>query len=123
MTIDKLAYLHDAIVGQISLTTDETGSRTLRIVHVHADCGYEPWNGRKVTIAFSNVWVALSRMLGHTSGVDTIDSIRDGVAQDVADTFRDSGFAVPSTHLTVTFHSGSDMQIVCGDVDLEIGWP
>lgn len=119
-----LDYLHDAAVDTITYDVKDNGDRVVRIrAHVHPDCGYEPWNGRTLTVVMRRAVLFTSKLLGYTAGGDTISTFGEGVSSETErelERFRAHGLGVPAIKLGLSFSSGSEMDIVCASVDVEV---
>lgn len=120
--IETLDYLHDAIVRYISFDMSADGSKQLVIeAECDANCGYEEWAGKVVSVTLSNVILASAIFWGHVAGEDIVQSLIEGVSaatRQRVTQLSDLGISPPMTLLTVTLQSGSEIEIACDGVDV-----
>lgn len=125
--LEMLEYLHDAVVENLSFSFANDGERTVQLrVRAHADCGYAPWNGMTVTVRLRDTVLFVGTLLGYTTSGDTISMFQQGVSSEaerkVAD-LRGHGLGVPHIKLGLAFSSGSEIDVVCRAVDVEVEAP
>lgn len=120
---EKLEYLHDAVVSEISLV-NANGYKRMRITATcDEECGYDDWSGKVVTVTFSDVIRASGVLFGHVAGEDIVNSFSKGVSVGMdrsIQELRSVGIAVPEVVLTLTLHSGSEIEVACGEIDVTV---
>lgn len=120
---EKLEYLHDAIVSEISLI-NANGSKHMRITATcDEECGYEDWSGKAVIVTLSNVFRASGVLFGHVAGEDIVNSFSEGVSAGMHRSIQELcrvGIAAPRVLLTLTLHSGSEFEVACGEIDVTV---
>jgi len=120
----ELAYLHDSEVLDISYVLTNPDSRTV-IMRLQGDpeMGYSAWEGKVLRVTASGVFLFRCEGWGHTCDRETLDGWGKGVsAVTQAELARHAtlGFRVPDLRFTVTLHSGSSLELVCDQVNVEV---
>jgi len=122
--IEMAGYLHDAEIKDISLSIASDGIRTVTIsMTCDSDCGYVPWNGQNLHIKFVDALVVNAEFFGYTSNPETLDSLmRQSSAKldKIIKKLVDCGIGQPRLYFTLSFHSGSSLDIACNEVSLEL---
>ena len=122
-TLDELAWLHDCVLWELSYDTSETSSRSIKLrLQCPSDLGYAPWEGKELLLVAGDVAAAKHTVWG-VAGPEAIDAVRPGVSEALKDAMaqaRTSGVRFPDLAFTIYFHSGSDIEIVCGDLQVDI---
>jgi hypothetical protein len=118
---ELLEYLHDAVVDGMSLDVVLESKNLVVNVTCDEDCGYDNWAGRRVAVTLSGVIVASAMLFGHVAGKDSVQSFREGISaathQRLAE-LGQIGIPAPSTLLTLSFQSGSEVEVACAGVDV-----
>ncbi|HWE93676.1 MAG TPA: hypothetical protein VG269_06845 [Tepidisphaeraceae bacterium] len=124
-TIEELAWLHDAILFDVVYDFSGDIGRSIKLsLRCHADSGYAPWNGRNLVVVAVNVAVTKSFIWGWVIGPETLDAIRPGVSGALRETTaeaRRTGARLPSLEFTISFHSGSEIEVICESLQLDVG--
>lgn len=122
ISLDDLAYLHDARVVEMSFSTENDGLKHVMLrVTCHDDCGHVELNGRTLDVLFRDTLLVQGQLLGHAIGDDEVNGLDQGIGSDAMTTIEAlvaSGIAAPTIMLTLTLHSGSELSIACGSVDI-----
>jgi len=122
-TLKELAWLHDCVVSSISYNTSIDFERLISLkMRCPTDLGYEPWSGQ--TLVLTAIDVATSKhILWGVAGAETLDSIRPGVSAVVTDSTMEArriGVRFPNLEFTIAFHSGSELEIICRDIQVTL---
>ncbi|MDQ3335209.1 MAG: hypothetical protein M4D80_08605 [Myxococcota bacterium] len=130
--LENLGYLHDAVVEavQFSFSTSDNARSSVRSIRIrvraNSDCGLEEINGRIVEVTLGDVVVAALTLLGHTFHSDTVSTFEEGVSNGTARRLEEMsghGIRVPPIRLKLAFNSGSELEVACGTVELEVCTP
>jgi len=121
---ELLPYLHDAVLFDWQYDARDPGTRTLVMtVQCNPDAGYEPWNDATLNLCARGVFLLRCTAWGFCFGQDTIDSWHEGVSNATASELgrlQAKGLRVPKRLFTVTFHSGSCIELVCDSLEVEV---
>ncbi len=121
--LEQLEYLHDAIVSEVAFVY-KGNSKAIKIITIcDSDCGYRDWSGKAVTVTLSNVLRASGVVLGHIAGQDIINSFSEGASEDMQRSIQvmcDIGIFAPKIFLRLAFHSGSEIEIACDEIDVRV---
>lgn len=121
---EQLEYLHDATVDEIVFGYSNDSKDMRLTVTCDEECGHRDWAGRTLTVTFSNLLRASGTWLGHVMGHDTVNSIREGASADMQQSVGalcGMGIDAPGRLLRLTFHSGSEIEIACDEIDVQLG--
>lgn len=120
---ELLPYLHDAVLFDWRYDARTPGARTLvMMVQCNPDAGYEPWNDATLNLCARGVFLLRCTAWGFDLGQDTIDSWHEGVSNATASELgrlQAKGPRPPKRLFTVTFHSGSCIELVCDSLEVE----
>ena len=123
-TLKELGWLHDSVVLNVIYDASQDAGRLLKLVICcHPDCGYEPWEGKNLVITAVNVAVIKYVVWGWVTAPETIDSIQPGVSKAVEESTmraKRAGARFPNLELTISFHSGSQLEIICQDLQVKV---
>ncbi|HMF18421.1 MAG TPA: hypothetical protein VKE98_14520 [Gemmataceae bacterium] len=118
-----LAYLHDARCNEVLWDCNDPNSRSLHIVAiVDPEAGYPLWDGKTLEITLVNVVGACFEALGFVLGEENLDSWRLGVSESFereCEYLKLRGITTPPVRFTITFRSGSILEVVCSGVIVE----
>ena len=84
-------------------------------IDCHPDLGYPPWNGKSLVLAAVDVYVS-EHIVFAIANPESIDAIRPGVSVELRARIARAiqmGARFPGLALTVSFHSGSSLQLIC----------
>ena len=115
----ELEYLHDATVSSVLWDCSDPKSRCLTFQLIaNEDCGFELWEGRSLRICLNDITVFQFEGFG-VIGAETIDSWRSEISSATKmkwDPLAESGIRLPKHYFTITFHSGSYIEVGCEEV-------
>lgn len=121
--LSDLTYLHDARVLEMFYSAGDDGLKQVLLrVTCHDNCGRDEWNGRTLNVLFRDTLLVQGQLLGHVLGDDEVNGLDQGVQSEAMATIKRlvaSGMGEPNTMLTLTLHSGSEVSIACGSVEIE----
>jgi hypothetical protein len=117
-TLKELEWIHDCVVSNIVYDASASfGRRALRIsMKCPVDLGYEPWGGKSMALVASDVAAFTQSVWGVVAEAETINAIRPGVSaafQNSTTPWRSMGARFPELEFTVSFHSGSALEVIC----------
>ena len=119
-----LAYLHDAACRCIHWDCLDKDGRVLVLdLDVHPDTKFPDWDGRRMTLAFRNVALCRFNGWGHVAGGETIDRFDEKVSAEAlsqCERLKASGLRVPRLNFSVSFISGSELELVCDRVEYQL---
>lgn len=116
---DGLGYLHDATVVALEHRVDDDGTRVIELVAwCNPDAGHPDRDGRRVRLRLDDVLVATWRVHGEVHGQETIDRV-NGVLSDEMFAQR-ARLLNDGVAISISFHSGSRLEAVCGAVTTSI---
>lgn len=119
-----LEWLHDCCLETIVYEANTEGDRDVTLtICCPTDLGFALWAGKTLTIKATRV--AASRHLMHVYGSsDAVDAVRPEISVELRETVdagRKMGIAFPTTEITVVFHSGSTLELICDAIQVEVG--
>jgi hypothetical protein len=121
--IENLDYLHDAVVDDIIWKNGQNSKIAQMVVTCDIECEYPEWAGKRLVVTFNNVLLQSSLLLGHVAGRDSFDSCSEGVSASVMEHIQvlgGMGVTFPKTMLRIALHSGSELEIACDSVTVEV---
>ena len=115
-TFEELGWLHDGTLLQLAYLAPEWAPRSIELtIECPPDLGYPPWDGKRIVLAA--VDVAVSEHLAFSIvNPESIDRIRPGVSAPFRarlDGAIKIGMRIPDLAFTISFHSGSTLQVMC----------
>lgn len=117
-----LAYLHDAKCSEITWACTIPNGRTMRLlVTADREAGFSSWDGNKLLITLSDVVAVQFTGWGFVGGDENIDSWREGVSESLERECKSllaKGCTVPPLRFTISFRSGSYLEVVCSEVSV-----
>src|SRR5437879_5746010 len=115
-----LAFLHDAKCTEIVWDCNNPDSRTLHIGAIaDSEAGYPLWDGKALRITLGDIVAARLIAWGYTMGDESFDSWRVGVSDSFESECKAltvTGIAVPPVRLSISFRSGSTLEVACSGV-------
>jgi hypothetical protein len=119
-----LAHLHDSRLLELTWDCRNSSRRNLRLELVgDPETEYVPWRGKNLTIVLTDV-VALTFIgWGYGLGEESLNSWRLRISDSLEKECRDlgaAGVSLPSLRFTITFHSGSTLELVCSEVSVSV---
>jgi hypothetical protein len=121
--VRQLGWLHDAEVHSIVYDPSPEACTLKLHVRCHDDAGYPPWNGRKLLLAANGLHAMTQSVWRCAGATETIDGIRLGISaefQASTDEARRRGIRFPSLELSICFHSGSEIEMICQAIEVRI---
>lgn len=117
-----LAYLHDARCSEITWARAKPNGRTMRLlVTADEEAGFSLWDGKPLLVLLTNVVAARFVGWGFAAGDENVDSWREGVSEFLeqeCESLVAKGASVPPLRFTITFRSGSCLEVVCSEVSV-----
>ena len=117
-----LAYLHDAVCSQIAWDCKSPSGRVMSLlVTADKEAGYSLWEGKKLLITLSDVAAVLFTGWGFVTGDENIDSWQQGISESLereCQSLLARRIAVPPLKFTISFRSGSWVELVCAEVSV-----
>jgi hypothetical protein len=120
---ELLAYLHDSVCIEIRWDLRSANRRDLHLfVEVDKDAGYPLWNGKRLTVTLTNTVAARFVSWGFVRGDENIDSWWQDVSSSLeyeCERLAAQGLLVSRLRNTITFRSGSTIELACEQVMVE----
>ena len=120
----ELGYLHDCELLELSyVLTNPDIRRVILRLQANPDLGHPTWNGKFLRVTASGIYLFRWECWAHVWGNETLDRWNKGVSEITeSELARDRalGFHVPELGFTVTFHSGSFLELICKSVSVEV---
>jgi len=117
--LNYLAYLHDARCLELTWDCSRPDERAIRMkVVIDPEVELPCWNGKTLLINLSDVVAARFMGWGYTVGEDCIDNWRQGVSDFLERECKVlilKGITVPSLKFTISFRSGSELEVICSE--------
>jgi hypothetical protein len=124
-TLEQLEWLHDSVVHNVIYDASGDSGRLIRLaIHCHPQSGYEPWEGKELVLAAIDVAVSKHSVWGCVTAPETIDSINPGVSASVQGSTMELRRSVANFRnlaFTISFHSGSSLEVICRELQVEVG--
>ena len=121
--IQKIDYLHDSKVYEISLLINESGDRQLRIdLRCDSECGYDPWNDKNLCLTFVDPIIVYCELFGHMANRETFSGWSLEVSPKLLAGIKvhtDAGLNSPKHTVSLSFHSGSIIEVACQDITID----
>jgi hypothetical protein len=121
---ELMSYLHDAIVHGIAYEMAGDGKRTVKIrCRCHADAEYEPWNGKTLVITLQNAILVSHFLCGFTTGCEEISSWETSLSREMTEEVKrlqTLGINCSGIIFGIAFQTGSLLEGICREVDVEI---
>jgi hypothetical protein len=117
-----LSYLHDARCSEITWDCTSPNGRIMRLlVTVDNEAGYSLCKDKQLRLILSDVVAAHFTGWGFVTGPENVDSWRQGVSESLEGECKSllaRGIDVPSLRFSITFRSGSMLEVVCSEVSV-----
>jgi len=115
-SLEELAWIHDCELLELTYRAPGSGPRVIELtINCPLDLGFAPWKGKQLVLTAVDVFVS-EHVTFATANPESIDAIRAGVS----DAFREriataisAGVRFPDLAVTVVFHSGSSLELIC----------
>lgn len=122
-TLKELAWLHDCVLLSVLYDISSNSGRSISLtMRCPRDLGYAPWEDRGLVLVAIDVAVSKHVVCGF-GRPETIDAVRPGISADVRESTmaaRRMGVRLPSLEFTISLHSGSALEVVCQELQLEV---
>ena len=122
-TLKELEWVHDSILLNLVYDASSDAGRTIKLaMRCPTDLGYAPWNGKNIVLVGVDV-ALMKQVVWGVGGSETIDAIRPGVSDAVRESTMEArrmGVRFPSLEFTISFHSGTTMEVICQALQVEI---
>ncbi len=122
-TLKELEWIHDCtlitVVYDASNDTSQSIKLTMRCPH---DLGYSPWQGKTIQLVAVDVALVKYLVFG-VAGAETIDAVRSGISKEAQESTleaRRMGVRFPSMECTICFHSGSVLEVICQELQVDV---
>lgn len=120
----KLDYLHDGRLHEVNIIALEKSRRDIQIrLTCSTTAGLPEWEGKPLLLVAKDVFYSNIILLGHMAGFDSIDSCEMRISSETEEKLRkfaSDGLVIPAVPLSVSFHSGSSVELVCWQLDVEV---
>ena len=122
--LSLLDYLHDAAVASLDWQTSEPKRRHFRLdITVDSEAGYPPWNGRHLLVTLCEVAISRAMIYGLQSAPCRIDTIHNGISTELlleCKRLQSIGIEVPALQFTWVFGDGTILEVVCGQIFVQV---
>lgn len=122
--LKELEWIHDCVLNHILYDTSSRAGRSIKLaISCPTDLGYARWAGKDIVVVAIDVAVSKHVVWG-VAGPETLDAVRTGVSAEVRQSTieaRRKGARFPSLEFTISFHSGSALEIICRDLQVDVG--
>ena len=122
-TVDELEWIHACELLQLTYSAPGSGPRSIELTF---DCppelGHAPWQGKRLVLAAVDVFVSEHFMFA-IANPESIDAIRPGISAQLRAKIAKAieiGVVFPDIELTVTFHSGSSLELICRELVVRV---
>jgi hypothetical protein len=124
VTLKEIEWLHDCVLLGMSFDTSANGERLVTIrIRCPADLGYSLWDGKTLLLMATDVAFSRHVVWGYVAGPEVVDAIRPGVSDAVQESTIEArlrGAHFPKTEFTMTFVSGSVLEIICDSLQIDV---
>jgi hypothetical protein len=122
-TLKELEWIHDCVLLNVLYDASSDAGRSIKLVmRCPTDLGYAPWEGKRLQIVAADV-ALMKHVLWGVAGPETIDAIRSGVSDAVRESTMEArrmGARFPSLEFTISFSSGSAIELICQEVQVDV---
>jgi hypothetical protein len=123
-TLKELGWIHDCALLSILYDTSSDAGQSIRLtMRCPTDLGYAPWEGKNLVLAAIDVAMSKHVVCG-VAGPETIDAVRPGISAAVRESTMEArrmGVRFPSLEFTISLHSGSALEVICQELQVEVG--
>jgi hypothetical protein len=123
VTLKELEWIHDCIVSVVAYNAGGNEKLINIAMSCPDDLGFAPWEGRQLELVAVDVAIANYSILGWSVEEETVDAIRPGISRAVQDSTAEArrrGICYPNLEFTVSFHSGSSLEVICRELRIDI---
>lgn len=123
ITSEFLGFLHDARLLGVKVDFSRSTRCLEFTIQCYDNCGEASIAGKTLILRTEDMTILQSRVFGAMVALETIDSCDLSVSHATCALIRDwvkSGGRVPKVEFSLTTHSGSNWEIVCESVSLEV---
>jgi len=121
--ITELNWIHDCTVLSIMYRPSSGQLPSIRLaIRCPNDLGYAPWEGKDLTLVAIDVAMSKHVVCG-VGGPETVDAIRPGISAALRDDTMEAkrmGVHFPPLEFTISFHTGSALEIICRELGVEV---
>jgi len=125
-SLKELARIHDCVVEKIVYDASDREERRSRIyMECPNDLGHPGWAGKRIVLVAIDVATMRHSVWGIV-GLESIDAIHPGISSDLktaVQRWEDIGARFPDIELTISFSSGSVLEIICRGLEVDIEEP
>jgi hypothetical protein len=122
-TLKELEWIHDCVLTSLLYDISNDAGRSLKLtMRCPEDLGYAPWNGKTLVLTAIDVAIG-SFFVCSVEGPETIDAVRAGISSTVRESTtaaRRMGARFPNLEFSVSFHSGSELEIICQEIQIDV---
>lgn len=120
----EFGWLHDSTVTSIEYRVADNGDRNLELqMDCPSDCGYEPWEGKSLTLLVSDISLMLHTVFGMQTGEESINFVENSVSDLTRAKlrgFENRGLRIGPESYTIVFHSGSTIELICSAIEVHV---
>jgi hypothetical protein len=98
--------------------------RVRLLVSSDPDTEYLPWRGKLLTVTMSDVVLCRLIGFGYQTGQERIDAFRTGVSAELeteSNRLHGLGIDIPPLFFTLVLSDGSTLEVICGEVNVDVG--
>ena len=122
-TLKELEWIHDcALLGVLYDASSDAGRSIKLTMRCPTDLGFAPWEGKNLQLVAVDIALMKLIVCG-VAGPETIDAIRPGISKTVQESTMDArrmGVRFPRLEFTISFHSGSALEVICKDLQVDV---
>ena len=119
----RLGYFHDAKVLAVVWDISDPSQRQLILDLIcDPESGDKLWQGKQLRVVFSNTIAVLFRAWGYCIGDEYVSIWGTNISKDMQTSLNylsGCGVAIPEGRFSIAFSSGSEIEVVCGQVAVE----
>lgn len=123
VSLQELAWLHDCNLISVLYDPSNPAARVIKIaIQCPTDLGHAPWEGRKLVIVAIDVALSIYTLWG-VGGDEMVDAIRPGISPSLEQAMvepKQLGARFPELAFGISFISGSLLEIVCRELEVEV---
>ena len=125
-TLEELRWIHDCELLHLIYNAPGSGPRSIELTFdCPPDLGYAPWEGRRLVLVAVDILVS-EHVVFAIANPESIDAIRPGVSAQLRERIAKAiqmGVRLPDLAVTVSFHSGSSLQLICRQLMVGVAPP
>lgn len=123
-TLNELECIHDCVLLSVLYDASSNTGQTIRLMmRCPIDLGHAPWEGKNLMLTAVGVAVSQHVVCG-VAGTETIDAVRPDISAVVREgtvAARRMGVRFPELEFTISFHSGSSLEVICQELWVDVG--